>query len=1192
LTPGSYTLTANAVPIGTNNYCAIVTSQTVDITAGVASSVQISYSDIIHKQTLALDSIGAQTLTVSSDRTTLTMSASSPVAQSLLPGDVLAIGVTPATPNGLIRNIVSVSTNGNQVTAITTQATFANAFQQASFSSKTVLGPQNIQKMIPLRPGVKVLSGRPRKLKSKESRQSSLQDPCTGNSATFVELVDVPVIDDEGGSISLDGEIEVCPSLEFDWSFGGIPPQLNSLNATVTFGGDLHVNVTGRYNNSFDKSVDLLTIEANPIVVFVGPVPIVVTPELTFFVGVSGDVVVGFSAGVEQTAIVTAGVTYSNGQTLQVFNTTSNFATDPFGVDGNLTAKGYAGVRINLNVDEVLSAEFSPDAFLQLDVNALNNPLCNVSAGLEGSGDVKVGIFGIGNLVDFEFPNLFQYSQNLQQLNGGCLTSNPAPVLSTINPSSASVNSPTLALTLMGSNFVPGATASFNGVPLSTSFSSPTQITASLPGSDLLNVGNFPVSVTNPDTPGATSGSVTFTVTGNVNGVTVTVSPTSAQVQTSGSQQFTATVMGTNNTAVTWSVDGINGGNSTFGTISTNGLYMAPNTVPNPPLATVTATSQADPTKSANAGVTIIQQEEPAVTFSPNPVLFGNVQINGGGSIIPVTMQNTGNATLQISQIYVSGTQNGNFTETNNCPNSLPAQGLCTISVTFNPAQTGQQSATLSASDNAPGSPQSVSLNGMGTSPNNPIVTFSPNTLDFSNVETGGSGQTLPVTMQNTGTATLQIEQIYINGAQNGNFTETNSCGSSLPVQATCTISVTFNPSQTGQQSAALQVSDNAPGSPQSVPLSGTGVTVSGVILSSFTGQPGDGNSPQGTLIQANDGNFYGTTISGGSYNNGTVFRYEVATGKETVIHSFNGPVDGNRPLSGLIHASDGNLYGTTQFGGTCSFAAGTVFRIDLSGENFATIHCFDGRDDGAEPWGGVIQGRTDGYLYGTTYQAGPAGGGTAFKMDLNGNILAQHPFAGSPNDGGQPTANLVQGADGNFYGTTLGGGTANAGTIFMMDSNANVTVIHSISSSDGVNTLEFSPLVQGIDGSLYGEAQDGGTSSFGAIFKVNVTGNGFSVIHSFAGPDGALPAGGLIQTPSGTFYGTTQGGGGGQGDVFQMDTSGDVIRLYSFQGAPNDGSQPVSGVIGGVDGNLYGTTLAGGTSNDGTIFKIAIAHH
>ena len=145
--------------------------------------------------------------------------------------------------------------------------------------------------------------------------------------------------------------------------------------------------------------------------------------------------------------------------------------------------------------------------------------------------------------------------------------------------------------------------ANFNGQPLVTTFLDPSDLTAVVPSSDLAAAGTFPVTVTNPDTPDATSSAVTFTVAGPA--VSVSVSPATAQVPATETQQFTAAVTGTSNTAVSWNVNGISGGNSTVGTISATGLSTTPASVPTPPTVTVTATSQAVPSSSGSATVTI-----------------------------------------------------------------------------------------------------------------------------------------------------------------------------------------------------------------------------------------------------------------------------------------------------------------------------------------------------------------------------------------------------------------------------------------------------------------------------------------------------------------------------------------------------------------------------------------------------------
>jgi hypothetical protein len=249
-----------------------------------------------------------------------------------------------------------------------------------------------------------------------------------------------------------------------------------------------------------------------PYTVFVGPVPFVITPTFTFFIGVSGDVNGGFSVGATQTASVTGGLSYSNGQWSKISNPSPpSFTPDPIGLDASLSAKAYAGVKIDLDVDEILSPEFKPDVFLQLDVNTLSNPWWTVSAGLEGAGSVDVTLFGLADVVSFDLPNLFEFSQIIAQASGGFL---PAPTLSGVAPNTTLAGSSGLTLTLTGSNFVPGAVAYFNGMPLATSYVSPNQVTALLGASSLSVAGTSPITAANPDISGAISNPVAFTVGG------------------------------------------------------------------------------------------------------------------------------------------------------------------------------------------------------------------------------------------------------------------------------------------------------------------------------------------------------------------------------------------------------------------------------------------------------------------------------------------------------------------------------------------------------------------------------------------------------------------------------------------------------------------------------------------------------
>jgi len=210
----------------------------------------------------------------------------------------------------------------------------------------------------------------------------------------------------------------------------------------------------------------------------------------------------------------------------------------------------------------------------------------------------------------------------------------------------------------------------------------------------------------------------------------------------------------------------------------------------------------------------------PAVVLSPTSLSFGTVAIGTTSTAKTVTLKNTGTALLTISAITVTGTNTADFAQTHTCGSSLAAGASCTISVTFKPTASGTRSASLSVTDNAPGSPQKVPLSGTGTT-----AKLSPTSLSFGTVAIGVASATKTVTLKNTGTASLTISAITITGTNATDFAQTHTCGGSLAAGASCTFSIKFKPTASGTRTAALSVTDNAAGSPQKVPLSGIGTT-------------------------------------------------------------------------------------------------------------------------------------------------------------------------------------------------------------------------------------------------------------------------------------------------------------------------------------------------------------------------------
>src|ERR1017187_7875447 len=269
-------------------------------------------------------------------------------------------------------------------------------------------------------------------------------------------------------------------------------------------------------------------------------------------------------------------------------------------------------------------------------------------------------------------------------------------------------------------------------------------------------------------------------------------------------------------------------------------------------------------------------------------------------------------------------------------------------------------------------------------------------------------------------------------------------------------------------------------------------------ILHSFGSYPADGGYPYDGLVQGSDGNFYGTTFEGGTNGGGAVVRISPG-GSYTNLHSFASlasvPNDGVTPMAGLVQGTDGNFYGTTIYGGpntNCQHGCGTVFRISPSG-SYTSLFSFGSSSVGQWPYGGLVQG-SDGNFYGTTRQGG-LGYGTVFRISPSGSETNLLAFGVGPADGDLPVANLVRGSDGNFFGTTVGGGTNADGNVFRIGPSGNYTDLHSFTGypNDGNSPVG---LVHGSDGNFYGTTAAGGTGTncfgggCGTVFRISPSGS------------------------------------------------------------------------------------------------------
>jgi uncharacterized repeat protein (TIGR03803 family) len=353
-------------------------------------------------------------------------------------------------------------------------------------------------------------------------------------------------------------------------------------------------------------------------------------------------------------------------------------------------------------------------------------------------------------------------------------------------------------------------------------------------------------------------------------------------------------------------------------------------------------------------------------------------------------------------------------------------------------------------------------------------------------------------------------------------------------------------------------------------------------VLHSFAGGAADGSFPSARLVQADDGNFYGTTPSGGSGNMGTIYRM-TPSGAVTILHAFAGP-EGLDPLAPLIVGPDGNFYGTTTLGGPGLFNGnGVVFRITPTGA-YTVLHFFNG-SDGRFPQAGLAAGK-DGNFYGTTSSGGASDAGTVFRITPSGTLTTLHSFSGP--DGSMPNGPLVMPPDVNFYGTTSGGGAANGGTVFRISMSGAFTLLHSFTFTPPDGNTPRGGLALGSDLNLYGTLEFGGANSSGAAYRISMAGQ-YTLLHSFSFPEGANPLAGLLLANDGKFYGTNSGGGANNnGTIFSMTPSG-VVNVVRSLNAATDGGFPNAELIQANDGRIYGISSDGGAFSQGTVWRFSL---
>jgi uncharacterized repeat protein (TIGR03803 family) len=363
--------------------------------------------------------------------------------------------------------------------------------------------------------------------------------------------------------------------------------------------------------------------------------------------------------------------------------------------------------------------------------------------------------------------------------------------------------------------------------------------------------------------------------------------------------------------------------------------------------------------------------------------------------------------------------------------------------------------------------------------------------------------------------------------------------------------------------------------------------------------------------VQHPNGNLYGVAPYGGANNAGTVFQV-TPSGVLTTLYSFcslisnNQCTDGQTPQAALLVGSDGNLYGSTYYGGPNN--AGTVFKITTSGA-LTTLYSFKGTTDGANPLGALAQDNS-GDFWGTTYAGGNAtsNAGTIFKITPGGSLTTIYTFCtktGCP-DGANPQGDLIQASgwdsNGNFYGNTYAGGNSNnAGTMFVITPQGALTTLYTFCSNknctDGSNPNV--PMVQDAWGNLYGTTKSNGANAGGTLFVVFPWGQLRTLYHFCSKTnctDGENPTGGpLLGQADGYIYGTTDlGGTNNDGTIYQVTPWGVLATLYNFcsktdsNGDCLDGENPQASLVQASNGYFYSTTSFGGPGGYGTVFSLS----
>ncbi|HEY1615197.1 MAG TPA: choice-of-anchor tandem repeat GloVer-containing protein [Rhizomicrobium sp.] len=348
-------------------------------------------------------------------------------------------------------------------------------------------------------------------------------------------------------------------------------------------------------------------------------------------------------------------------------------------------------------------------------------------------------------------------------------------------------------------------------------------------------------------------------------------------------------------------------------------------------------------------------------------------------------------------------------------------------------------------------------------------------------------------------------------------------------------------------------------------------------VLHDFAGPPGDGGGSGAEVTLDKSGNIYGTTDFGGTASSGTIFK--LAGGTETLLHSFGGTGDGTEPDGAVTILSNGDMIGTTEEGGTTG--NGIIYDLAANG-TYTVLHTF-APDEGNSSRGRLIQDKR-GNFYGTALFGGTPGYGTVFKFSTKGKLSILHAFNNT--DGEYPEHGVVSDKSGNLYGVTAFGGTAGEGSVYEISKDGTFTSLYSFTGGSDGGFL-YGGLAIDNAGNLYGSTVDGGANSAGTVFKLSPSGTLITLYNFTGGADGGGPEGDMLLMGK-TLYSTATTGGDPTcqcGGIYQMSLKGKEKLLQTFT---ETGGYGYSAGLTASKKTFYGTTAGGGTSGYGVVFDLA----